>query len=75
MQFTIVALDSPKTIAVGGAIHERKRLVKSYGKGRWKKRKGIARIRLPDGTMKLAELHWYEAHGLGQFEFKIKRYL
>lgn len=76
MDFNILtAFSSVETIAVGGAIRERKRLVKAYGAGRWRKRKGIAQIRLPDGTTKLAELHWYEATGIGRKEFKIKRYL
>jgi hypothetical protein len=54
---------------------ERKRLQKRYGRGRWRKRKGIARVRLADDTVRLAELHWYEATGIGRKEFKIKRYL
>jgi hypothetical protein len=46
-----------------------------YGQGRWRKMKGVARIRLRDGRLRLAELHWYEAHGIGKKEFKRKRYL
>lgn len=64
-----------ETIAVGARIRERKRLIRQYGAGRWRKRKGIARLRLADGTARLAELHGYEAHGLGRHEFKIKGYL
>ncbi len=63
------------TIAVGNQIREIKRLRRQYGRGRWRKRKGIARVQLQDGTVRLAELHWYEAHGLGRYEFKIKNYL
>lgn len=61
------------TIASGRSIRERKRLWKAYGKGRWRKKKGLATIRLSDGTIYKAELHWYEAHGIGSKEFKIKR--
>lgn len=62
-----------ETIASGMGIRNRKRLRKFYGGSRWKKRKGIASIVLPDGTMCHAELHWYEAHGVGRKEIKIKR--
>jgi hypothetical protein len=46
---------------------------KLYGKGRWRKRKGFANVKLPNGTIRRAELHWYEASGVGRKEFKIKR--
>ena len=46
-----------------------------YGQGRWRKMKGIARIRLHNGEIRLAELHWYEAHGIGKKEVKRKRYV
>ncbi len=46
-----------------------------YGRARWRKRKGVARVRLADGTVHLAELHWYEASGIGRKEFKIKSLL
>jgi hypothetical protein len=64
-----------ETIAVGNAIREIARLRKRYGYGRWRKLKGIALIRLPSGRIRQAELHWYEAHGIGKKEFKRKRYL
>ncbi len=64
-----------ETIAAGSGIREVKRLQKQYGKGRWRKLKGIARIRLASGRIRLAELHWYEAHGIGKKEIKRKRYL
>ena len=64
-----------QTIAAGRHIRELARLEKVYGPGRWRKRKGIARVRLPDGAAVEAEVHWYEAHGVGQKEFKIKRLL
>ena len=61
-----------ETFASGSGIREIARLRRVYGKGRWRKRKGIARVRLPDGSVHLAELHWYEAAGIGRKEFKIK---
>ena len=64
-----------QTIAVGRRIRELERLRKVYGPGRWRKRKGLATVRLPDGTTSDAEVHWYEAHGVGQKELKIKRLL
>ena len=64
-----------EVIAAGKSLRERKRLVKFYGRGRWKKLKGFASIRLPNGTIGEAELHWYEAHGIGRKEIKIKRLL
>lgn len=76
MDFTIVGdITDIETFAVGKAIREIGRLRKQYGRGRWRKRKGIAHVRLSDGTICLAELHWYEAGGIGKKEFKIKRYL
>ncbi len=62
-------------IAVSSGIRERARLRRLYGKGRWRKLKGIAYIRLASGRVRLAELHWYEAHGIGKREIKRKRYL
>jgi len=64
-----------ETFAVGREIRELRRLRKQYGRGRRRKRKGNARVQLADGTIRRAELHWYEATGIGQKEFKIKRYL
>jgi hypothetical protein len=63
------------TIAVGRRIRELKRLEKAYGRGKWRQKKGIARIRLADGGIYTAEVHWYEAHGIGRKEAKIKRLL
>ena len=63
------------TIAVGGSIREIARLRKIYGTGRWRKVKGIATVRLADRTLCRAEVHWYEAHGIGKREIKIKRIL
>ncbi|MGB8775105.1 MAG: hypothetical protein WCC78_13250 [Terriglobales bacterium] len=64
-----------ETIASGTGIRERRRLRKIYGGKRWRKLKGIAAVELADGTMCHAEVHWYEAHGAGAKEFKIKRIL
>ncbi len=68
-------ISTVETIATGGAIREIARLRRIYGRGRWRKRKGLARIELADGTVRDAELHWYEATGIGRREFKIKRYI
>jgi hypothetical protein len=76
MSFEIISeITEIETIAVGNAIREITRLRKRYGHGRWRKLKGIALIRLPSGRIRQAELHWYEAHGIGKKEFKRKRYL
>jgi len=64
-----------ETIAVGNSIREVLRLRKIYGAGRWKKLKGSATVRLPDTKRCKAELHWYEAQGIGKKEIKIKRIL
>jgi hypothetical protein len=64
-----------ETIAVGKAIRDLDRLQKLYGRGRWRKMKGRAYMRLPSGRVRLVELHWYEAHGIGRKELKRKRYL
>jgi hypothetical protein len=68
-------IERTSTLAVGRRIRELVRLTKVYGPGRWRKRKGVARIRLANGTPCIAELHWYEAHGVGRKELKIKRIL
>lgn len=76
MDFEILdRLRDVETIATGRAIRELRRLQRNYGTGRWRKRKGTSRVRLADGTIRVAELHWYEAHGIGSYEHKIKRYL
>lgn len=64
-----------QTIASGRSIRELARLQRMYGKGRWRKLKGITRVLLPDGSLATVELHWYEAHGIGRREPKIKRIL
>ena len=64
-----------ETIAVGRGIKNLNRLNKTYGKANWRKLKGICRIVLEDGAILEAEIHWYEGHGIGKKEMKIKRYL
>ena len=64
-----------ETIAIGRQIRDLTRLRRMYGHGRWRKRKGIAQVRLRSGRIRLAELHWYEAHGIGRKEMKRKQYL
>jgi hypothetical protein len=76
MQFEILGeISDIETFATGSGIREINRLRKSYGRGRWRKRKGIARVRLTDGAISMAEIHWYEAAGIGRKEFKIKHLL
>lgn len=76
MVFEVIdSIRDVETFARGSGIRELRRLRRIYGEGRWRKRKCTAEIRLPDGTIHLAELHWYEATGIGRKEFKIKRYL
>jgi len=62
-----------ETIASGRGVRDRHRLTKQYGGGKWRKMKGIATVRLSDGTICEAELHWYEAHGVGKKELKFKK--
>jgi hypothetical protein len=64
-----------ETVASGKGVRERRRLQKFYGGKRWRKLKGTALVKLANGTICHAELHWYEAHGVGTKEFKIKRFL
>src|SRR5437879_3826058 len=62
-------------IAVGKGVRIRKLLMKRFGRGRWRKLKGLGRVRLPDGTVRAAELHWFEARGIGRKKMRIKRFL
>ncbi|MGR3178103.1 MAG: hypothetical protein ACUZ8E_08615 [Candidatus Anammoxibacter sp.] len=76
MNFQIIGeITGTEIIAIGNAIRDIARLKKQYGKGRWRKLKGFAMIRLRNGKNRKAELHWYEAHGIGKKEIKRKRYL
>jgi hypothetical protein len=76
MQFEILGeISDIETFASGSGIREIARLRRIYGRGRWRKRKGVARVKLSNGSIHLAELHWYEATGIGRKEFKIKHLL
>ena len=76
MHFKILGpVTDVESIAAGTAVRERRRLWKAYGKGRWRKLKGIVSVEFHDGTIAHAEIHWYEAHGIGAKEYKIKRIL
>ena len=76
MDFEIIGnIRQAETFARGSGIREFPRLREIYGVGNWRKRKGIASIRLADGSLREAEIHWYEVTGMGKLEFKIKRYL
>lgn len=76
MKFEIVGeIEAIETIAVGRKIRVLPYLQKAYGRGRWRKLKGIAYVKLPNGSIRRVELHWYEAHGIGRKDIKIKYYL
>lgn len=73
MDFQVIGpLRGVETIAAGRAIRQLRRLNRRYGKGRWGKRKGLATVLLLDGTVHQAEVHWYEAHGIGRREMNLK---
>jgi hypothetical protein len=73
MDFEIVGnIEHIDVIATGQSIRDLVRLRKYYGAGRWRKLKGFATVRLLDGSLHIAELHWYEAHGIGRKEIKLK---
>ena len=76
MHFEILGgVSAIETFATGSGIRELARLKRIYGRGRWRKRKGVAQVRLSNGAVHLAEIHWYEATGIGRKEFKIKHLL
>lgn len=76
MYFEIAGdIEGIETIAIGGRIRDIMRLRRKFGPGRWRKLKGAARVRLENGATRLAEVHWYEAHGIGRKNMKIKRFL
>jgi hypothetical protein len=66
-------IENVEVIAIGGKIRDVARLRKMYGRGRWRKVKGVGPVRLSDGSECDAELHWYEAHGIGRREMKVKQ--
>ena len=76
MTFEVIgSIEQVETIAAGSGVKARSFLRKLYGRGRWRKRKGIATVRLSNGHVRRVELHWYEAHGIGKRDLKIKNYL
>jgi len=76
MKFEVVGqITEVESIASGSGVHVGRYLRKKYGRGRWRKLKGVATVRLPNGSLRRVELHWYEAHGIGRKDLKIKRYL
>ncbi len=68
-------ISDTEIIAVGARIRELGRLQRKFGRGRWRKLKGKATVELTNGEVHLAELHWYEAHGIGRRDMKVKRLL
>ena len=76
MDFEIIGqIRRIEIIAKGHGIQVRKYLLKTYGRGQWRKLKGFATVRLPNSAIHEVELHWYEAHGIGRRELKIKHYV
>jgi hypothetical protein len=76
MRFEIISeIEDIEIIATSSSIYDLQRLHKQYGQGRWRKLKGTATIVLANGHIRRAELHWYEAEGIGKKEIKRKRYL
>ena len=76
MKFDVVGeIEQIETIAAGPSVKVRAFLRKTYGRGRWRKRKGIGTVRHPNGNLRRVELQWYEAHGIGKRDVKIKKYL
>ncbi len=72
---TVERIEDVEVIAVGGNIRDIMRLRKQYGFGRWRKLKGITNVKLDNGNVRKAEVHWYEAHGIGRKKMKIKMLL
>ncbi len=76
MLFEIIGeIEEIEPIAIGGRIRDIMRIQKQYGPGRWRKLKGFANVRIQSGTVRKAELHGYEAHGIGRKKMKIKRFI
>ena len=76
MKFEVLGpIKDIEVMATGSGIRVLSHLRKAYGRGRWRTLKGIATVRLPNGTLRKVELHWYEAHGIGKRDMKIKHYL
>lgn len=76
MDFEIVGqVTNVEKIAEGSGIRMLPVLRKRYGKGHWRKLKGSATVRLSDGTLRRAEVHWFEAHGIGKRMMRVKQFL
>ena len=76
MKFDVIGpISSIEVIAIGSGIRVLRYLRRTYGAGRWRKLKGVGMVRLPNGALRRVELHWYEAHGIGRRDIKIKSYL
>ena len=76
MYFEVIGdIGQIEIIGAGKSIRDLNRLKRQHGAGRWRKLKGIATVRLLDGKIRRAEIHWYEAHGIGRKKFKIKRFV
>jgi hypothetical protein len=76
MYFELIGeIENIETIAAGGNIRDIMRIREKYGAGHWRKLKGFASVRLEDGRVRKAEIHWYEAHGIGKVKMKIKRFM
>ncbi|NOY42320.1 MAG: hypothetical protein GXP26_10855 [Planctomycetes bacterium] len=76
MYFEIISeIEHVRIVAKGRGVRSRKILSKKYGSGRWRKMKGTAEVRLETGQSRYVEIHWYECHGIGKQDFKIKKFL
>jgi hypothetical protein len=76
VHFEIIGeIEEIETMAIGGRIRDIMRIQKQFGRGRWRKLKGVAQVKLQRGHIRKAELHWYEAHGIGKKKMKIKKFL
>ena len=76
MDFEIIGkITAIETIATGRGVHARHYLNRVYGRGHWRKMKGVALVRTSHSLPRRVEMHWYEAHGIGKRDIKIKRYL
>jgi len=71
----ISRISSVETIAEGHGIRELAQLRERYGLGNWRKKKGVAVVEMLNGLSSKAEIHWYEAHGVGKVKMKVKRWL
>jgi hypothetical protein len=76
MKFEVIGpITNVEVIAAGPGIRVLSYLRRAYGRGRWRKLKGTTTVRLPNGAVRKVELHWYEAHGIGKRDLRIKYYL